>query len=73
MKRINRAVLRGKLLDNDCKRANRTTHEYGMKDNRVFCLGLYAEMSDWEIQEKCQQCGAFVDNAEPLAELGGKA
>ena len=28
---INRAKLRGKPLDSDCKRANRTTHEYGEK------------------------------------------
>lgn len=30
---INRAKLRGKPLDGDCKRANRTTHEYGEKDD----------------------------------------
>ena len=28
---INRAKLRGKPLDSDCKQAHRTTHEYGMK------------------------------------------
>ena len=72
MKTVNRAQLRGKQLDADCKKANVTSHEYGMRDNRVFCFGLYKEMSDCEIAEKCQHCGAFVDNAEPLAELGGK-
>ena len=31
---INRAKLRGKPLDSDCKRANRTTHEYGMETEK---------------------------------------
>lgn len=64
--KIDRAKLRGKPLDEDCRRANRTTHEYGMHDNRVFCFGLCTDMTDWEIQEKCKVCGAFVDNAKPL-------
>lgn len=70
MKKITRNQLRGKPLDEDCKRANTTTHEYGQKDNRVFCYGLYAECSDWEIDEKCKNCKAFVDNAEPLVQKG---
>lgn len=72
MKKVNRAQLRAKSLDVDCKKANTTSHEYGMSDNRVFCYGLYKEMSDWEIAEKCELCGAFVDNAKPLAELKGE-
>lgn len=63
---ISRSTLRGKPLDTDCKKANRTTHEYGLQDNRVFCYGLYKAMSDWEIQQKCRECGAYVCNAEPL-------
>ena len=63
---INRAKLRGKPLDEDCKFAHRTTHEYGIKDDRVFCYGLYKDMSDWAIREECRKCGAYVDNAEPL-------
>lgn len=63
---INRAKLRGKPLNSDCKRANRTTHEYGEKDDRVYCYGLYEDMSDWMILKKCRECGAFVDNAKPL-------
>ena len=62
---INRAKLRGKPLDSDCKRANRTTHEYGPEDDRVYCYGLYEDMSDWMILKKCRECGAFVDNAKP--------
>lgn len=62
---INRAKLRGKPLDEDCKKAVRTSHEYGLQDNRVFCYGLYKEMSDWEIKKKCRECGAYVYNAEP--------
>lgn len=37
---ISRAKLRGKALDNDCKTAHITSHEYGLDDDRVFCYGL---------------------------------
>lgn len=63
---ISRVRLRGKPLDNDCKQAYRTPHEYGMKDDRVYCYGLYEDMSDWKIRKKCRECGAYVDNATPL-------
>lgn len=63
---INRAKLRGKPLDSDCKKAHRTTHECGIKDDRVYCYGLYKDMSDWKIRKKCRECGAYVDNATPL-------
>lgn len=63
---INRAKLRGKPLDSDCKKAHRTTHEYGMKDNRVYCYGLLEGMSTWQIKEKCKECGAYIDNITPL-------
>lgn len=66
---IDRAKLRGKPLDIDCKRAMRTSHEYGEQDNRVFCYGLYEEMSDWKIQQKCIECGAYVCNAQPISEV----
>ena len=65
MKTIGRAVVRGKPLDKDCKRAHISKHEYGPNDNRCFCYGLYAEWSDYEINEKCIDCKAFVQNAEP--------
>ena len=64
---ISRAKLRGKPLDADCKKAMRTSHEYGPHDNRVFCYGLTKEMSNWEIQQKCRECGAYYVNAEPPA------
>ena len=67
---INRAKLRGKPLDSDCKMANRTTHEYGPEDDRVYCYGLDEDMSDWMIQKKCRECGAFVDNAKPYGKRG---
>ena len=63
---ISRAKLRGKPLDSDCNRAHRTTHEYGVEDDRVYCYGLYEDTSDWKIREKCRECGAYVDNAKPL-------
>lgn len=72
MKKVDRATLRGTPLDKECKRANTTTHEYGLEDNRVFCYGLYAPFSDSEIgdiDKKCLNCKAYVLNATPLEEL----
>lgn len=64
-----RAGLRGKPLDEDCKKANTSKHEYGPYDNRVFCYGLYAHGGmSVDIEEKCINCGAFVNNAEPPKE-----
>ena len=63
---ISRAKLRGKPLDNDCKKAHRTIHECGMKDDRVYCYGLLKDMSEWQIKEKCRECGAHIDNITPL-------
>lgn len=63
---IIRARLRGKPLDSDCKKAHRTTHECGMKDDRVYCYSLLEDMSDWQIREKCRECGAYIDNITPL-------
>ena len=63
---INRAKLRGKPLDSDCKKAYRTTHECGMKDDRVYCYDLLEDMSEWQIKEKCRKCGAYIDNITPL-------
>lgn len=67
MKKISRAKLRGKPLDEDCKSANRTTHEDGLEDNRIFCYGLEDPMYD-EPYEKCKNCKAFVNNATLLKE-----
>lgn len=64
---INRSVIRGKPLDADCKKAHISKHEYGPKDNRCFCYGLYNEWGD-EIAEKCRECKAYVYNAKPLKE-----
>lgn len=62
---IDRAILRGKPLDKDCKKANISKHEYGMSDDRHFCYGLIDCMNE-EYLPKCIECGAFVDNAKPL-------
>lgn len=62
---VNRAKLRGKPLDEDCKTARTTTHEYGKVDDRVFCRGLSDKRTDTPI-EKCYGCKAFVENASPI-------
>lgn len=65
VKQWTRAGLRGKPLDEDCKKAKISTHEYGPEDNRKYCYGLI-EMSTEETLEKCNKCGAFAFNAQPL-------
>ena len=62
--RVSRAKLRGKSLDEDCKKAYRAAHEYGPEDNRVFCYGLI-DLENDEPLEKCKVCGAYVENEEP--------
>lgn len=62
---INRAKLRGKPLDEDCKKAKTTSCEYGIYDSRIFCFGI-VDMKTDEYLSKCRECGAFVDNAEPI-------
>lgn len=62
---VNRAKLRGKPLDEDCKTARTTTNEYGIADDRVFCRGIFDRRYDAPI-EKCYGCKAFVENAMPL-------
>lgn len=59
-----RAILRGKPLDENCKRASVTTREYGQDDNRKFCYGLM-EMMSGDLLGKCRECKAFVGNSEP--------
>ena len=65
MKMVNRAILRGEKLDDDCKKANTLTNEYGPQDNRLFCYGL-VDCSTESYLEKCINCEALVDNAKPL-------
>lgn len=65
MKKVNRAQLRGKNLDENCALAQTTTHEYGPKDNRIYCHGLVDLRCD-EILPKCRECRAYVLNSTPL-------
>ena len=66
--RINRAQLREKPLDADCKKAHTTSHELGDWDERVFCYGIADCMTD-EPLKKCKLCGAFVDKIEDFYTL----
>ena len=62
-----RAELRGEYLEQECYLAHTTTHEYGMRDNRVYCYGLYDKHdADMNLMEMCQNCKAHVDNSTPL-------
>lgn len=69
MKKISRAILRGKPLNRDCYTANTTTNECGKDDNRVFCFGLYKDKMD-ELREECLNCKANVIYADET-EKGG--
>ena len=64
-KTINRAKLRGKPLDSDCKKAYITRHEYGLDDPRRFCFGLCDPAKCYDTLPKCVECKAYVGNAEP--------
>ena len=68
---ISRKKLRGKKLDEDCKTAHITSHEYGLDDDRVFCYGL-EDLYTYEPFEKCKMCNAFVYNAAPPEEKNEK-
>lgn len=59
--------MRGKPLDADCKKATRTSNEYGPEDKRIYCFGLF-NMTKFEVLPKCKMCMAYVENAEPLGE-----
>lgn len=65
LKLTGRAELRGKLLDEDCKKAKISSNECGPKDTRKFCYGL-TDMSTEEPLQKCKECGAYVNNVTPL-------
>ncbi len=62
-----RAKQRGKKLDADCSKAQTCAHAFGANDTRVFCEGLYNPAYDQRIDPECEMCGAFIENAEPLA------
>lgn len=63
-----RAEQRGKQLDDDCYKANISTHEYGMNDDRKFCNGLM-DCSTEDLLDKCRECDAYCMNAKPLKEV----
>ena len=60
-----RVDLRGKRLDEDCRKARISTNECGINDDRKFCLGLI-EMSTECLIEKCIKCNAHVSNVKML-------
>ncbi len=63
--RYDRAMQRGKPLDDDCKIAKISKYEFGMNDNRCFCYGLMDRVTE-ELLQKCRECGAYCLNAKPL-------
>ena len=68
--KTSRAQLRGKPLNKDCYRANTTTNEFGVGDNRVFCFGLCEAKTD-ELRDECLNCKANVIYADPPTLQGG--
>ena len=68
MKRVTRATLRGKPLDDDCRKYGRTDPgQYGEADKRCFCTGILNLMRE-DLEDKCRACGAYGGNAEPPKE-----
>lgn len=70
MKTVNRAQLRGKPLERICYSAHTTRHEFGSRDNRVFCFGI---MDGDDLIEPCRSCKALMDCAEPPEGVTGWA
>ena len=67
---MSRVKMRGKKLDDDCKKANISKHESGPHDSRCFCYGLIDCTTD-DTLKKCVGCGAYALNAKPLRIRGG--
>lgn len=68
MKRITRATMRGKPLDDDCRKIARSdSGQYGPNDRRCFCTGIIDMMND-EYLPKCRSCRALNIGAWPLDE-----
>lgn len=65
MKRVSRATLRGKPLDDDCRKYGRPdAYQYGADDRRCFCTGIWDRMHE-DFEPKCRDCSAWNGNAEP--------
>lgn len=63
MKRKTRAQMRGKPLDDDCKKYGRPdSGQFGPEDKRCFCTGIWNRMYD-DYERKCIVCPALVSNA----------
>lgn len=54
---ITRATLRGKPLDDDCKIAKISKHEYGMNDDRCYCYGLVDSRTDDTLEKWAKEIG----------------
>lgn len=68
MKRITRAQLRGRKLDELCRKAHTAPCNSGPEGYcKVFCYGTYDAMTD-EPLHMCLNCGAFVRNETPPEE-----
>ena len=69
MKRVTRAEIRGKPLDDDCKRYGYSkSGQFGPDDKRCFCSGIWNRMTD-EFERKCFECNAWDSNAQPEREV----
>ena len=74
MKKVDRAMLRGRPLAADCYRAYASKNEYVTDSiNVTGCYGLMSDRDNY--RRECEECGAFVhgDIGERLHELGGDA
>lgn len=54
-----RTKLRGKKLESFCQKAQISTNECGLQDNRKYCYGLIDKRTD-ELIEECANCKANV-------------
>ena len=71
MKKVNRAMLRGKPLAADCHAAYASKNEYVTESMTVTgCYGLMSDRDNY--RRECEECGAFVHGniGKRLCELG---
>ena len=71
MKKVDRAMLRGRPLAADCYMAYASKNEYVTDSiNVTGCYGLMSDRDNY--RRECEECGAFVhgDIVERLHELG---
>ena len=63
-RKMTRAELRGRPLDGDCYLAGTVSGIREEDDKRIYCRGR-ANGSNGNVNKKCVNCGAYINNETP--------